>query len=381
MDLKKTLIISLIAIIVVFTGILIFFLLRQEAVQDPPTSNNIPGFPSFSGGTTSTEPPPQILDAPGNKVSRIGDFAVFAPSISPDGKRVRFFERNTGNLYEANFNGTELTRVSSSLLPQGLTSVIWSPTKTHFGAFFESAPNNFLYDFVSGLSTNISKTIAGAAFAPQSPRIAYQDMQENESIITIATLTNTNQRVIFRGALPKTNFQWIQETRLSIVPFASGLIPGFVLTINPTSGAINQVIRDSHGLTALWSPNGKQFIYTKTDAFGHNLSLWLADENGNDIKKLDIITLAEKCVWAKDNFVLFCSAPETWPSDALLPDDYYKGIVRGADMFLRVNTTTNAVSFVLEPTLVDATNLIIAPQEDYLFFINRYDGGLYSIKL
>lgn len=383
MNLRAILIISLVVIIVAFGGVLIYFLLNQQPDDETqPPQTTIPGFPSFPGAQTGdTAPPSPLLDAPGNRVARIGAFRARAPAISPDGNRVWFFERETGNLYEANFNGSELTKISSSLLPSDLASIVWSRGRASFAAFFENGANNFIYTFSSGLSTTIAKNIADASFAPQSARIAYHELGAQESTVTVSSTANTNQRALLRAAMGPSHVQWVQESQLSVAPRASGLIPGFVIVINPASGALNQVVRDAHGLTALWSPSGARLLYTTTDQFGRNLSLWLVDASGNNPKKLDITTTADKCVWASDNRTLFCAAPEAWPAESLLPDDYYKGIVSGPDAFLRINTETDAISFVLEPTLVDAQELLITPNEDYLLFINRMDGGFYSIKL
>jgi len=365
---------------VAFGGFLVYFLLQDQDDEAPKPTAGRPGFPSFPGGGPSGQPTP-LLTTPGNRVSKIGSFPALGATIGPDQKRVRFFDRDTGNLYEANFDGTELTKISDSSLAEGVVDVVWSPLKDYFVALFEDQSKNFIYNFRSGLSVDLRQNLVAAAFSPQNNRLAYQNFLTNESSLILVNLDGSRPQTIFSAALPKTRLAWVQTNKLAVNPAPSGRAQGSVITINPSNGSLGQILAGKYGLVTNWSPNGRLVIYSTTDQFGHELSLWLADENGVSIKQLEINTLADKCVWSQDNRIVYCAAPSSWPNDLTLPDDYYKGVVAVSDSFVSLNTETSLPSFILELTDSDAQSLIITPQEDYLLFINRKDGFLYSIRL
>ena len=378
MNTRRIVIIALIVLIVVFGGILVYFLLQRSG--GPPIPPDEVAFPRFPEEEVTGQPTP-IPEIAGDRFSHITDFPVIAPTISPDGNRVRFFERSTGNIFEANFNGSELTKISDSLLADNISSIIWSPPGDRFVALFEEITKNFIYTFETGLSDPITKNVATLSFSPRGNQIVYQDFDFDESKIITANIDGSRPQTILRMALPGTNLQWVDNSKISLVQFPSGLAQNFLLTINPVSGALNQILDGVYGLIVNWSPSGKKFLYSSTDRFGRNLALQLFNENGDVIKRLQINTLADKCVWSQDNRIIYCTAPSIWPGENILPDDYYKGIIDTNDSFVRINTDNDEVNFIFEFIQIDTQDLILTPQEDYLIFINRKDGLLYSIKL
>ncbi len=70
--------------------------------------------------------------------------------------------------------------------------------------------------------------------------------------------------------------------------------------------------------------------------------------------------------------------------NATWPDDYYKGLITLKDDFYKINLETDEKTKILGSTIqfsYDAQDLFLSPKEDYLFFTNRSDGLLYSLKL
>lgn len=66
---------------------------------------------------------------------------VLSPTINSSGNKVRYYSKNNGNIYEVNFDGTGLSRVSAANLA-GLLNIIWSPDKEKvIGLFQKRRPN------------------------------------------------------------------------------------------------------------------------------------------------------------------------------------------------------------------------------------------------
>ncbi|KKS65976.1 MAG: hypothetical protein UV36_C0038G0004 [Parcubacteria group bacterium GW2011_GWC2_42_6] len=94
--------------------------------------------------------------------------------------------------------------------------------------------------------------------------------------------------------------------------------------------------------------------------------------------------MADKCVWSKDGVTIFCALPQKMTTNAVWPDDYYKGLVVLEDDFYKIDlsaSTKTKIAGSSTETGYDAQDLFLSPKEDYLFFVNKKDGLLYSLKL
>ncbi len=180
--------------------------------------------------------------------------------------------------------------------------------------------------------------------------------------------------------------EWPSSGKVAIRTKSSGLAQGIVYAIDLTTGDFQKIIKETYGLTVLWSPLGDKILFSETDNRGKNLKLKIADLAKSTIQELNFVTLPEKCVWSQDNRTLFCAVPKTISTLATLPDDYYKGLISLADDFWLINLDTQEkiqiFEAINEETMAyDAQQLLLSPLEDYLLFVNKRDGLLYSLEL
>ena len=135
-----------------------------------------------------------------------------------------------------------------------------------------------------------------------------------------------------------------------------------------------------------WSPQGDKILYSKTGSNGKGIGLYLSPKNGSTETNLGLYTLIEKCAWSLDNRTIFCAIPKNISQDNVFPDDFYKGSFVSDDDFWKINLESNEKTVLLEEwekgyATYDATDLFLSPLENYLFFVNKRDGLLYSIEL
>ncbi|GAF81508.1 unnamed protein product, partial [marine sediment metagenome] len=131
---------------------------------------------------------------------------------------------------------------------------------------------------------------------------------------------------------------------------------------------------------------GDKVLFSKTNSNGKNIGLYVASKDGSNETSIDISGLVEKCVWSLDNRTIFCAVPKNISETEILPDDFYKGSFTSDDEFWKINLETGVKTILLEPwekgeRIYDAIDLFLSPLEDYLFFVNKKDGLLYSIEL
>jgi hypothetical protein len=73
--------------------------------------------------------------------------------------------------------------------------------------------------------------------------------------------------------------------------------------------------------------------------------------------------------------------------NGLYPDDWYRGEVSFSDQIWKINLNDGSTNMLIDPILIpdgediDATNLALDANEDYLFFINKKDSFLWELGL
>jgi hypothetical protein len=109
------------------------------------------------------------------------------------------------------------------------------------------------------------------------------------------------------------------------------------------------------------------------------------NDQGGEYKNLEIPTLVSKCVWSKNNKIVYFALPSSLPDNILMPNDYDAKKFTTTDTFWKVDVTTGKKDRMIELEKMqgsyDASNLFLSPDEGNLFFINRIDDKLYKVKM
>ncbi|MBU1102633.1 hypothetical protein KJ853_03195 [Patescibacteria group bacterium] len=390
---KKIFIIAIILLALVGATLLVYNLFFKESLtsEQPEASGSLPPgrdngiSSSLPGGTTSQ--PGQSVSPADLKFKPISQEKVYGATIGEDGKTVKYFSRAIGNIFESDFNGASLKKISSVTL-SGLIKAIWSPDKEKIiGIFSENnKTSKYTYDYSNGQSSVLNTDIGWIAWSPDSKKIAYHYVpgDSDEGNISVANPDGSNWKNIFKTRLADLIVEWPVKEKISIRTPASGLAQSLVFAINSESGDFAKILSDLYGLSIKWSPKADKILYSSTNSRGKNPALFLSDEKGAAVKDLKLSGLADKCVWSKDNRTIFCALPQEISANAVWPDDYYKGLIILKDDIYKINLETGEKIKITgsSPQFgFDAQDLFLAPKEDYLFFVNRGDGLLYSLKI
>ena len=381
----KTILIILISLLVVVIGVLVVYnLLSDDEIVTPPTSN--PEQIPVSDPTTSQTAKSSYQ----GRLIPISQEPVSYPTT--DGRKVKYYSTNNGNVFESNFDGSELTRISSIVL-DNLIKALWSPNRDKVIAIFDEngQAKKYLYDYNTKISTALDKNIQWVNWSPKEDRIAYQyyNSVNQDNNISIAGANSLDWTNIFQTRMKDLIVEWPDSNKVAIRTKPSGLAQSVVYTIDLATGDFQKIIDQTYGLTLLWSPLGDKVLYSETDNTGKNLKLKtiaVGDLGNQTVKELDLMTLPEKCVWGQDNRTIFCAIPRSISNLAILPDDYYKKKISFNDDFWRINLDTGEAIKIYEAkgsevNAYNAKELILPPLEDYLLFINQKDGLLYSLEL
>jgi len=392
--LKKFLIILIIILILILAGLLIYNFLIKKPLSNNGTNGlpngNLP--PGTTNGQESGDKEDEITppgSLPKAKIKAISQEPVFAPTITADKNKVIYYLRSNGNVWEANFDGSEPNQVSSANL-ENLVKVIWSPNKSGVITIFQDNLENiskFFYSYTTKNALPLNRYINYIAWSPDSKKIAYQYQNESTDDVNISTANPDGLKysVLFNTRMKNLIVEWPQGNEIFLREKPSGIALSSLYSLNSLTRTFNKVLSDIYGLSIKWSVKGDKMLFSKTGQGGKSIGIFIANRNGSNDKPLDIGTLAEKCVWSQDIRFVYCAIPKNIGEAKILPDDFYKGTFVANDEFYKINTGTNEKTNILEGETIngtfDATELFLSPNEDYLFFINKGDGLLYSIKL
>lgn len=366
--LKKILVILIILLVLTATFLIVYNLFSKEKITDETTEPLTP--PYWSG-----------------KIKVISQEPAIGATVRK--QKIAYYSISNGNIFESDFDGSNSVRVSSNILTD-LLEVLWSPNKNKIVAIFneKGLPKKYFYDYSLKTTVPLKTQIRWIAWSPNKDKIAYQyyNSQNEDNNISIANPDGSNWNVIFPTRMKNLIVEWPSANKISIRTRPSGLAKSVVYSITLPNNNIEKALGETYGMSVLWSPSGNKILFSETNNEGKNLKLKIADLEEQSIGELNFVSLPEKCVWSQDNRTIFCAVPKKISDLSVLPDDYYKNKVSFSDNFWRINLDTEEAVKIFEGSdgienSYDAQKIILSPQEDYLFFINKKDGLLYSLEL
>jgi len=312
---------------------------------------------------------------------------AFALAVGDDDLTIKYYLVRNGHVVSSDFDGNVIEPLSTSDL-SGLVSVLWSPDRKKVIGVFKNqgTTKKWFYDHSTKQSSLLPADAKEIAWSPDSKKIAYQyatsDGQYNN--ISVADANGANWRSIFQTRLENLKIEWPSPAKIYALSPPSSQQEGTIFAIDAATGASNKILSGVWGLEAKWSPDGQKFIYSASDQKGKNLKLFVASSDGTQPKELPAATLAEKCVWSGDSQTIFCAVPQEISQYQIWPDDYISGNIIIKDDIYLIDTSTQKGTKIAQPDneqSFDAQNLVLSPQGDYLFFINRVSGLVYNVQL
>lgn len=330
--------------------------------------------------------PSQEITAPntGNeglqgRLFKLSTEPVAGATLVPGTANVKYFKRSTGHLFQNDYQGKTEERISNITIP-AIMEAEWSPDKRYAVlSYYDDGELKRFYTHYTSTTTAESgylpRDITSLAMSPAESRIAYLVPVNGQYSLITASPTNTNQKNIFTSAIPDFEVSWQDKATLSLATRGSAYAPSFLYRLSAGGGVLQKVLGNAEGLSSRWDTSGKRLLYAQD---GNLNILYLSDMS---IKNLGFLTLPEKCAWSRKNEqVLFCGVPQQMPA-VHLPDDWWQGTVSFTDALWSINLETGEKRELLPVHQLDAVNLFTSEDETYLFFTNKKDGLLWSLRI
>lgn len=327
-------------------------------------------------------------DAP-QAIFSISDEAVIAPTLSEDGKYVKYYSAETGLAYQIDLEGQNKKALSDKELPD-LSNVFWSPNKNKVISQFkkEKSATFFYYNYSDNSVAKLKDNLDDAVWQSDN-KILYKfyNPKTNERTLNIADPNGSNWKKI-------ADFK---DKSVSIAPIPkSGLVSfwnksdAYAETALQSASVLSSeqktIFKDKFGTDYLWSGDGGNILLSHSDAKGGTKTqLALVNARGGEYKNLNIPTFVSKCVWSADHKTVYYALPSGIPDSAVLPNDYQDQKFNTADTFWKVDTESGEKKRLVDLDKIteklDASSLFLSADESALFFVNRIDGRLNRINL
>jgi len=425
---------TLLIILIILIGILVFFWLTRNKPAPAPGDGNITNFWTQFNPFRSSTPSPTIPSsenpaAPSPtgevplqnarllKISSmpIAGYVVYlkeryveVPAVLPGestpagnpaapptefATALRYVARGNGNIYqtfadkidERKFTTTVIPKVYEAVFGKEGTEVVMRHLKTDgrtIETFTGSLPKEVLGGDTSGgeiVGSFLPDGITDLSVSSDGTRMFYLYNQGENTLGATAVIPGGAPNSVFSSPFNEWLSAWGGNKILTLTTKPAAVVPGYLYVLNSETKALTRELGGINGLTALPSPDGKKILYADS-----SLNLNIYDLATKTSSALGARTLPEKCAWSKDALFIYCAVPKFLPGGNM-PDDWYQGEVSFSDEIWKIEVSTALGGVIFDPSeegrTVDGIKLTLDPKSQYLFLANKSDSILWELKL
>ncbi len=402
---KKTLVIIGIVLALILLALLGYYLFFQKNTDG--TTGNIDKFKNFlpfGGPGVSTTPSGGVIEPPPvappsateftNKLRKLSSVPVAGAGTRDfkAGTVVRHIEKATGHIYETELFSPIQNRISNTTIPLAYDA-IWGNNNDSMIARYLRDDNQTIDTYslsLKSISTTTNNTISGIQFPGDitdysifGTSVFYLQESFSGSVGIIANFDGAKKKQIWDSPIKELLSQYVNTSTVALTTKPYQNFSGFIYFVNTATGQFKKILGDIPGLSTLVSPDAtKVLVLLQAD----NASLYTYTISNRASSVITPTTFPEKCVWSKkDKTLIYCAVLQGFLSGSSL-NSWYMGQVSFSDDIWKYdlkNNTSSIIETIANDTseLIDIIKPILSENEQYLVFINKIDGSLWSLDL
>lgn len=315
---------------------------------------------------------------------RVTSAPVAGAAFSATSSQLRYVERASGHVFEADpFTGT-ITRLTNTLTPRvyeaflgGGSSVVLRTiedgTAATFGGRTSTTTQNGLSEL---LLTNLGATIDDIVSYATTPEILMIAKTGEVSHLIRSRVDGGAPKQLL--TLPGGDFRiQLAGESIFLTERAGSGIGGSAYRATNT---LVPLVQNIPGLTTRVQAQTENILFSSDDGARVRLFAQIAKAGPNE---LSLATIAEKCAWAPTGSTAYCAAPQgTIPANFL--DHWYLGEAHTEDIWYSIDATAAKVAtlFRIDSSYaMDVENPSVDPTGKYIAFQNARDKSLWVLRI
>ena len=324
--------------------------------------------------------------------------AGMSASTTASSSLVRFMDRGTGHIYEADDVSNEIKKLSNTTLPK-IYEGYWNKNLTALVLRYLRDESDVVSNFYAELrlaatsTTNtayevkgkyLSPDISQVTISPQGDKIFTWNIENGRGMGYTSTFDEKNKVRVADTHLTQVVAEWPEANTVTLATKASASAAGYFYSLDIRNGSLKKIVGGFRGLAGKLNKDASRALFSSGGL--NTIRTSYINTKDDVVQEILFKTLADKCVWStlRKNEV-YCAVP-TEIAKGVYPDDWYKGTISFIDQIWHLDTTTGEVHLLanlldLSNKLVDATELALDPKENFLYFINKRNLTLWSLDL
>ncbi len=361
-----------------------------EAPGELPTSGEgAPGVTTEEPtGTTGLQEADEVAHGGLTQTVELTTGAVYNAVLSGDGSSINYYNASDGRFYTINADG-EVVALSDKQFPEA-ENVEWNKDSEKALIEFPDG-SNIIYDFSAEKQVTLPNHWEDFDFSPTSDEIIGKSVALDESNRFLVIASDDGSQVQAIAELgeneDKVDINWSPNDQ--VVAFAntassssSGVDRHVIYPVGKNQENYKGLVVEGLNFDSLWSPNGKQLLYSVAGDYSDNKPLlWIVDATastmGDNRSSLGLNTWVDKCSWSSASTV-YCAVPIDLPANAGLQRSLYQDL---PDALYKLDLTSNSARLIAIPEEeTSMSDLWVSDDESMLYFTNT-SGQLELLKL
>ncbi len=325
--------------------------------------------------------------------------AGFIPETIGSTTVVRYLEKEVGRVFDIDMSipssktkitNTTIPKVYSAVFGKNGTDVLLryldddSSVQTYHASIPVATSTEAITEGVPLKGTFLAENMRDVSVSPQNSRLFSLLSSGDSAVGVVSEFNGSKKSQIFDSPFAEWLSSFPNEKTILLVTKPSFAITGSAYKLDSRSGSFQKIYGGALGLTALLAPDEKNLLVSKVEGGLPVLGLYRTSDGV--FVSMGLKTIADKCLWAT-NTIIYCGVPNAISSvNSGYPDAWYQGVVSFSDSIWKMDVevlSTELVSSVsgVSKEGIDAVSLSVDKNRNYLFFINKKDSSLWSLKL
>ncbi|MBI4592322.1 hypothetical protein HY733_02655 [Candidatus Uhrbacteria bacterium] len=314
--------------------------------------------------------------------------AVYNVVLGADGKSMNYYNATDGRFYTIDEDGN-VVALSDTQFPDA-ENVDWNKDSNKALIEFPDG-SNIIYNFDTEKQVTLPEHWEDFDFSPTTDEVIAKsialDPQNRWLVVTSDDGSRTQSIQALGENEDKVDVNWSPNDQ--VVAFANtgtsiqgGLDRQVIYPVGKNKENFKGLVVEGLGFDSLWSPNGKQLLYSVAGTYSSNKPLlWIVSATsstmGDDRQSLGFNTWVDKCTWSSAT-TIYCAVPLDLPPNAGLQRSLYQNEPDALYKLDLGNGTSTLVAIPEEETSMN--NLQVSDDEASLYFTNT-SGQLELLRL